>query len=363
MASSRDNFAAGVRDILAHRAGFRCSKPDCRAPTAGPSGIGDQRSSIGIAAHITAAASGGPRYDPTMSAEQRSSVANGIWLCDNHARQIDGNAARFTTEVLKAWKVHAEDDARAMLGRPLSATGLEVAIELSLLRDTNEGLLIVGETNLPDGARLMGSLRWAGARPYYAQARCSVSSRRLLLGPFTDGERALPQRWYEAEVYSYFNGAWQQPAHVLEVTGVNGSKLLGNFASPLDPDLDETDYSVRARVECPAPPLNSEEPLTDEEIVRALDLLKNSVLNVQGHDQPRSSEPVIEVVQHYMRAAGLGEKDGWRADVRLPGIVEVIYSFWDGATAREARWQVMARSKEVRYRNSHAKMLSWLPDY
>jgi hypothetical protein len=249
-----------------------------------------------------------------------------------------------------------------MLGRPLSATGLEVAIELSLLRDTNEGLLIVGETNLPDGTRLMGSLRWAGARPYYAQARCSVVSRRLLLGPFTDGERALPQRWYEAEVYSYFNGAWQQPAHVLKVAGVNGSKLLGNFASPLDPDLDETDYSVQARMECPAPPRNSEGHLTDEEIERAFDLLKNSVLNVQGHDQPRSSEPVIEVVQHYMRAPGLREKDGWRANVRLPGIVEVTYSFWDGATAREARWQVMARSKEVRYRNSYAKMLSWLPD-
>lgn len=95
----------------------------------------------------------------------------------------------------------------------------------------------------------------------------------------------------------------------------------------------------------------------------ALDLLKNSVLDVQGHDQPRSPEPVIEVVRHYMNAAGLGEKDGWRADVRSPGIVEVTYSFWDGAKAREARWQVMARSKEVRYRNSHAKMLSWLPDY
>lgn len=150
--------------------------------------------------------------------------------------------------------MHAEEDARAMLGRPFSAVGLEVVMELSLLRDVNEGLLIVGETNLPDGTKLMGSLRSAGTRPYYAQARCCVSARRLLLGPFTDGVGALAQLWYEVEVYSYFNGAWQQPPYVLEFTGMNGSKLLGNFASPLDPDLDETDYSVQAKMECLAPP-------------------------------------------------------------------------------------------------------------
>lgn len=35
----------------------------------------------GIAAHITAAAQGGPRYCSTLSAEERSSIDNGIWLC------------------------------------------------------------------------------------------------------------------------------------------------------------------------------------------------------------------------------------------------------------------------------------------
>lgn len=361
MRTTRDNLAAGVRDVLAHRAGFRCSKPDCRAPTAGPSDVLDQRGSIGIAAHITAAAPGGPRYDSLLSPEQRGSVANGIWLCDNHARLIDQDTERFTAEMLRIWKVHAEEQARAMLGRPLSASGLEVAIELSLQRDTNDGLIVIGETNLPDGTKLMASLRWSGAPRYFAQARCCVSSRRLLLGPFIQPSGSLPQRWYEVEVYSYFNGAWQQPRHVLELTGENGSKLAGDLAVPLDPDLDETDYAVRARMECPAPPRNSESRLSEQEIADALRLLHNSVLEVQGHDQARSSESVIDVVTYYMKMPGLSERDGWRTNVCVPGIVDVTYSFLDGNIACEAHWQVMVRSQEVRYRNRYAKMMSWLP--
>ncbi len=34
---SRDEFGKGVRESPAHRAGFRYSKPDCPAATAGPS--------------------------------------------------------------------------------------------------------------------------------------------------------------------------------------------------------------------------------------------------------------------------------------------------------------------------------------
>jgi hypothetical protein len=54
----RDDFSKGVREVLAHRAGFRCSKPDCRASTAGPSSVNNKHGSIGIAAHIAWIASG-----------------------------------------------------------------------------------------------------------------------------------------------------------------------------------------------------------------------------------------------------------------------------------------------------------------
>jgi hypothetical protein len=43
----------------------------------------------GIAAHIAAAAFGGPRYDATLTATQRSAAANGIWVCAIHGKWID----------------------------------------------------------------------------------------------------------------------------------------------------------------------------------------------------------------------------------------------------------------------------------
>ena len=64
--------------------------------------------SIGEAAHITAAAAGGPRYDPSLSHLDRRSFSNGIWLCRNCARLIDADERGFTVELLREWKKKAE---------------------------------------------------------------------------------------------------------------------------------------------------------------------------------------------------------------------------------------------------------------
>ena len=60
-----------------------------RAAIAGPSAFADEHGSIGIAAHITAAVLRKPRYEPSLSFEQLGSVSNGVWLLDNHAREVD----------------------------------------------------------------------------------------------------------------------------------------------------------------------------------------------------------------------------------------------------------------------------------
>jgi hypothetical protein len=120
--SGRDEFSRGVKAVLAHRAGYRCSKPDCRASTAGPSWeTPDAKTNVGVAAHITAAAPGpgARRYDAELSSEERSAATNGIWLCQNHAKEIDDDEAAFTVARLMAWKEQAEITARAMLGRPI----------------------------------------------------------------------------------------------------------------------------------------------------------------------------------------------------------------------------------------------------
>jgi hypothetical protein len=120
----RDDFSAAVIEELRQRSGGRCSVPSCRAQTTGPSesrvsGV----SNVGVAAHITAAAPGGPRYDPSMTPRQRGSRENGIWVCQTHSKQIDDDESRFTADLLRAWRDRAEDLATEELGRPTMPIG------------------------------------------------------------------------------------------------------------------------------------------------------------------------------------------------------------------------------------------------
>jgi hypothetical protein len=115
---SRDNFAPKVVAKLKERVAHRCSNPDCRVPTIGPGEGPLAVANIGKAAHIAAAAPGGPRYDASMTPELRSSISNGIWLCSNCATKIDVDAPAYPTTLLHEWKDRAERTADAEKGRP-----------------------------------------------------------------------------------------------------------------------------------------------------------------------------------------------------------------------------------------------------
>lgn len=106
----RDDFTSKIKDKLAKRVGYHCS--NCWKPTSGPGESTDGVSLIGVAAHICAAAPGGPRYDEAMSSSERSSIKNGIWLCQNCAHLIDTNTERYTVEVLHNMKDKAESRAQ-----------------------------------------------------------------------------------------------------------------------------------------------------------------------------------------------------------------------------------------------------------
>jgi hypothetical protein len=56
----RDDFSKATVERLAKRSGYLCSNPHCRVPTVGAAQGHDGVVNIGIAAHITAAAAGGP---------------------------------------------------------------------------------------------------------------------------------------------------------------------------------------------------------------------------------------------------------------------------------------------------------------
>lgn len=106
MPSIRDNFPKAVVNALGKRAAFICSNPDCRAQTLAPSDTEPAKYIyIGKAAHICAAAEGGPRYSAGMSATERAGIENAIFLCSGCADMIDkNNGADFPEEMLRQWK-------------------------------------------------------------------------------------------------------------------------------------------------------------------------------------------------------------------------------------------------------------------
>ena len=104
----RDEFRPVVKETLARRVGMRCSNPGCRKQTSGPHADSSKATNIGVAAHITAASAGGPRHDPNLSSEQRRSIENGVWLCQNCAKLIDNDVVKYTSDRIRAWKLEAE---------------------------------------------------------------------------------------------------------------------------------------------------------------------------------------------------------------------------------------------------------------
>ncbi|CAK2016168.1 putative HNH endonuclease [Vibrio crassostreae] len=117
----RDDFTAKTIRLLRERVSDLCSKPDCRVSTRGASSEQEKSASIGVAAHITAAASGNgaARYDSNISSEQRKHYDNGIWLCQTCSRLIDIDEERFPVSLLKEWKKLAEDYSQCNIGKQL----------------------------------------------------------------------------------------------------------------------------------------------------------------------------------------------------------------------------------------------------
>lgn len=107
----RDDFSLKTKDLLAKRVANRCSNPGCRQLTCGPQEDPAKVVNIGVAAHITAASTDGPRFDASLTADQRRSGKNGIWLCQSCAKLVDNDPIRYGVDVLCQWKVKAEKDA------------------------------------------------------------------------------------------------------------------------------------------------------------------------------------------------------------------------------------------------------------
>lgn len=106
MTRGRDEFPAAVKRKIERLAGHVCSI--CGVPTSGANADGSGEITVGTAAHICAAAIGGPRYDAEMTSEQRKSPDNGIWLCRNHGDEVDDDEKHYTVDRLRRLKRASE---------------------------------------------------------------------------------------------------------------------------------------------------------------------------------------------------------------------------------------------------------------
>src|SRR5437667_9706043 len=113
----RENFKREVINQVAARVNYVCSRSACGAPTSGPRIDSAKSLNLGVAAHISAASPGGPRYDPRLTTAERTSHNNAIWLCQNCAKLIDNDESRFTENDLQQWKRDAEAKALDRIGK------------------------------------------------------------------------------------------------------------------------------------------------------------------------------------------------------------------------------------------------------
>lgn len=170
----RDDFTEEVKRTLAARVGNRCSSPTCRALTSGPQDNAAKALNVGVAAHITAAAQRGPRYDTLLSSEERYHADNGIWLCQTCAKLVDNDTSQFPANVLRAWKTIAEHDARSTIGkaRPiqrsrkgtLSLPATQEALDVRIESGWGQRLSIVLSNNSDQAFAVIGvSVEYEGA--------------------------------------------------------------------------------------------------------------------------------------------------------------------------------------------------------
>jgi hypothetical protein len=126
--TNRDEFSAKTKASLAARAGYRCSNLTCRRLTTRPAWQDTEGAlNLGEAAHIYAASPKGPRYNASMTSDERKAIQNGIWLCKTCAKIIDSEPAAYPSEVLTVWKQHAEAGAVRDSAALVDQTGLLLA--------------------------------------------------------------------------------------------------------------------------------------------------------------------------------------------------------------------------------------------
>src|SRR5260370_24506884 len=91
-----DDFAEDLKREISARVGYICSNPRCGALTSGPRSDSSKSVNVGVAAHITAASPGGPRYNSAPTPESRRHPDNATRLCQTCSKLWDTHPSHVT---------------------------------------------------------------------------------------------------------------------------------------------------------------------------------------------------------------------------------------------------------------------------
>lgn len=90
--------------MLYATSGGICAYPECNTKLVDPT----SGALLGEMCHITAASEGGPRYDPSLSDNERNEIDNLIILCPTHHSLIDQDSNNYPADKLRQIKVEHE---------------------------------------------------------------------------------------------------------------------------------------------------------------------------------------------------------------------------------------------------------------
>ncbi|MEU8088576.1 hypothetical protein AB0B57_33795 [Micromonospora sp. NPDC049101] len=166
-----------------------------------------------MAAHIYAAAPGGPRGTGGLSTNERRSAENGIWCCYDHGKAIDSDGGNsFSVAELRAWKrLHEARKSFEMHGFALDKYGLVESIAINSAPATLSGRnfklgmrnIIAGPNN--SGKTMLARLIGSVANPHYV---AEISQRR-------DVDIAV--RWFDPQTHKVATkGRGGEVSHILD---------------------------------------------------------------------------------------------------------------------------------------------------
>jgi hypothetical protein len=142
------DFNQKTKDDVLLANGYRCANPDCRMPIVLPkAGTISGTYKVGAVAHIRDARPHTPRYDDTLTPEQRAHISNALPLCLLCHGMVDSNPNMYPAKVLARWKHLSENFVN--YSRPVLSMTPPLFLARGLVnRDLIGGHLLVGPVGL-----------------------------------------------------------------------------------------------------------------------------------------------------------------------------------------------------------------------